>query len=111
MNKNTGAKLITCILPKGKAIPLLQALSEKGCQTANFAYARGSDLIDDQKSSRLLSAEEEKEIVTIVARSEEEAESLFDFSFEHAEMNKKGGGIIYMYPLNMSTPYSVQAPE
>ncbi|MCB0407129.1 MAG: hypothetical protein KDD34_02930 [Bdellovibrionales bacterium] len=108
MDKKTQSKLITCILPKGKAIPLLEALAEKGIRTANFAHARGSDIEDSVKSSKLLPQEDEKEIVTIVAETQELAEELFDFSFEKAEINRKGGGIIYMSSLKYSTPYKVE---
>lgn len=111
MNKINECKLITCILPKGKAIPLLEALAEKGIRTANFAHARGSDIADDAaKRSKILSTEDEKEIVTIVAESAQAGEELFDFAFEHGEINRRGGGMIYMTSLGFSTPYKVEGP-
>lgn len=111
MDKINECKLITCVLPKGKAIPLLEALAKKGVQTANFANARGSDVADTPKGSRLLPDEEEKEIVTIVADSSQSAEELFDFAFEHGEINRRGGGMIYMTSLGFSTPYKVEAAQ
>lgn len=112
MQKTSEAKLITCVLPKGRAIPLLEALAKKGCQTANFANARGSDIADSYGGgSRILSSEDEKEIVTIVAENAEKAEEWFNFSFEHAEVNRKGGGIVYMSSLGFSTHYEVTSPS
>ena len=109
MKKVSAAKLITCILPMGKALPLLEALAEKGIRTANFAHARGRDIQDTQTSSRLLPQEDEKEIVTIVAETEAQADEIFSFCFEHADMNRKGGGLIYQSALGFTTPYSVEA--
>lgn len=109
MNKLNECKLITCVLPKGKAIPLLEALAEKGIRTANFAHARGSDVADTPKGSKLLPDEEEKEIVTIVAETLAQGEELFDYVFEKADMNRRGGGFIYMTSLGFSTPYQVQS--
>ncbi len=42
MQKETNTKLITCILPKGKAMPLQEALVEKKkLQSGNFHFGRG----------------------------------------------------------------------
>ncbi len=111
MNKINECKLITCVLPKGKAIPLLEALAEKGVRTANFAYARGSDIADVAKGSKILATEDEKEIVTIVAESVQVGEELFDFAFERAEIHQRGGGLIYMTSLGFSTPYKVEGMQ
>lgn len=106
MKKDRDAKLITCILPKGKAIPLLEALQKKGVHRANVAFARGTD-IHDPEVKRGLATEEEKDIVTVVAANEEEGEQLFDFIFVNADINRLGGGIIYMTKLPYATPYTL----
>lgn len=106
MTKDINAKLITCILPKGKAIDLLESLHAKGIQRANVAFARGSD-IHDPEVKKGMPQEEEKDIVTIVAANPTEAEELFQFAFEKAEINRLGGGIIYMTSLKTATPYQL----
>ena len=73
MQKINDAKLITCILKKGKALPLMEALNQKGISKINFAFARGSELQDDGGKVK----EKEKEIVTIIADNSAQAEELF----------------------------------
>lgn len=107
MNKTSGAKLITCILKKGRAIPLMEALSEKGLLKINFAFARGSDLNDSVDSKGRLK-ESEKEIVTVVVDDPNKAEETFDFIFEKAKINEPGEGLIYMSCLGYSTSYSLE---
>lgn len=106
MDKNNQAKLITCILPKGKGLSLVKALDERGVHTMNFAFARGSD-IQDPPGKKGLPEEVEKEIVTIVARTPQEADDLFSFAFDKADMNQIGGGLIYMTSLGYTTPYQL----
>jgi nitrogen regulatory protein PII len=107
MNKINGAKLITCILRKGRALPLLEALNERGEQKINFAFARGSDIHDPETPSGKLK-EQEKEIVTIVADSPEKGEELFDFVYEKSGIDEPGSGLIYMTSLSYATGYSVE---
>ena len=100
------AKLITCIVPKGKASPLMEKLYNKGVTRINFAFARGSD-IHDPEGQKGLPVEEEKEILTIVAKNHEEGEELFEFIFENSEINQLGGGIMYMSRLAYAMPYAL----
>ena len=107
MDKQSDSKLITCVLRKGRGIALMEALSAEGHLKINFAFARGSDLHDlVTKSSKRLK-EDEKEIVTIVADSAEQADKIFDFVFDKAEINHPGAGLIYMTSLGFSTNYQL----
>ncbi|NQZ00758.1 MAG: hypothetical protein HRT45_08830 [Bdellovibrionales bacterium] len=108
MEKINQAKLITCILRKGKAISLLEALNERGEKKINFAFARGSDLHDPVTASGKLK-EDEKEIVTIVADTAEEGEELFDFVYQQADIGAPGSGLIYMTSLGYSTTYQTES--
>lgn len=105
MNLNKNSKLITCILPKGKGLPLLQALSEKGVTRADLSFARGSDILAPLDSKGLLQIQEEKELVTVVADDATQAEDLFAFIYEHVDMNHIGGGMLYMGELSLASPY------
>jgi hypothetical protein len=108
MKKMNQTYLITCILPLGKGLPLLEMLVARGATTTHFAHARGSDLHGlTATSEKLLNEEQEKEIVSWVAFSQAEADEFFQVAFESANMNHPGGGMMYMHPLDMSTPFEV----
>lgn len=104
MQKELKNKLITCILPKGKALPVIKVLKDHGITRCNFAFARGSD-IGDPEWKKGLPREVEKEILTVVARDEEQGEEIFDLVFTTAELNKAGGGFMYMTKLAYAIPY------
>lgn len=99
-------KLITCVLPKGKAKSVMEALNEKGVSRINMAFVRGFD-IHDQAAEGKLPDQTEKEVLTVVCESAEEAEELFDYIFEKGEINHLGGGLMYMSQLSGATIYSL----
>jgi hypothetical protein len=97
-------KVITCILPKGRAQPLVSVLSlEKGITTANLHYARGVGRITPL-SHRGIGETSEREIVTVSVPNEA-AEELFEFIYHAAEINRPHGGIMFMHPLYAATPF------
>lgn len=104
MNLETQGKIITAILPKGKSLPVIEALNEKGCTRMNFAYARGYD-IRDTPGQFDKPREEEKEILKVVAKDSREADELFALIFEVGEVNRLGGGILFMADLSHGTPF------
>ena len=98
----SSAKLITCILPKGRAFELQQALlEEKGISGANFHGARGVGRFS-LLSARGIGEQQEKEILEVIV-PEETADELMEYMFFKAEMNHAHGGIIYMNPVPRST--------
>lgn len=99
MKLEASAKLVTCILPKGRAIEILESLQAKGIHRANLAFARGSDIHDH--------IVEEKDIITVVASSGAEADEIFYFLYDKAEINQPGGGIIYITSLRQASPYGL----
>jgi hypothetical protein len=103
-------KLITAILPKGRALPLLKVLQERGVNRANFAFARGFD-IHDPEGKQGLPDYEEKEIVTVVAQNESEAQDLFVLVYEVGEVNCLGGGLVYQQHLNSALPFTLPDVE
>jgi hypothetical protein len=98
------AKLITAILPKGISLGVVRLLrEEKGVNTANFNYARGTGKLTPLKYSGGV-VEHEKEILTVIveaARSEE----IFAYVYEQSGVNKPHGGLMFMYSLKQSTAY------
>ena len=89
------AKLITCILPKGKAFPLQRALvEERGLNCANYHGARGVGRFSPL-SARGFGEQQEKEILEVIVAAEE-ADEVMEYMFFKADMNHPHGGIIYM---------------
>lgn len=101
-----GDKLITCILPKGVAQPLLEKLKqEHGITRVNINSARGSGKITPL-AYRGLGAESEKEILNVAVPAET-AEELFAYIYEEADINRPHGGLMYMSRLLHATPMTL----
>lgn len=108
MDKIKASKLITCILPVGKAMPVLKQLKQEfGIITANINHARGSGRFSPL-TERGVGEQTEKEILSVVVDAQR-AEEVFSFIFFNAEINRPHGGIIYQSALNFSSGY--QIPE
>jgi nitrogen regulatory protein PII len=92
------AKLITCILPKGRATQIQQALvEEKGIHAANFHRGRGVGRFSHIRS-RGIGEQQEKEVLEICVDAEI-ADELFEYIYFAGEMDSPHGGIIFMAPL------------
>ncbi|MCB0391008.1 MAG: hypothetical protein KDD58_06950 [Bdellovibrionales bacterium] len=100
-------KVITCILPKGEALGLLKKLFDKGVTRANFAFARGFDVHDVDNPRTGIPDAVEKEIVTLIADDEHQGEELFDFIFQNGNINRPGGGLIYMSKIQAASIYEL----
>jgi hypothetical protein len=102
LNRLTNAKLITCILPKGRAYGLQKALmEERNFHSVNFHRARGMGRFS-QVTRRGIGEQQEKEILeaTVAAK---DADGLFEFMFFKGKMDQPHGGIIYMTSLPRAT--------
>ena len=100
------ARLITCILPKGKAKPLQEALvRDKGLHAANFHRGRGVGRFSPL-SARGIGEQQEKEILEVNVPAAQ-ADELFEFMFFAGEMDCPHGGIIYMTRLSRGMQMSV----
>ena len=101
-DKLTNAKLITCILPKGRAYGLQQALmEERQIHSVNFHRARGVGRFV-QITARGIGEQQEKEILEAIV-AEDAADDLFEFMFFKGEMDQPHGGYIYMTSLPRAT--------
>jgi len=102
LNKLTDVKLITCIVPKGRAYRLQRALiEEKEIHSANFHRARGMGRFS-RVTSQGIGEQQEKEILEVVV-AEDVADELFEYMFYKSEMDQPHGGIIYMTSLPEAT--------
>ncbi|MCB0419857.1 MAG: hypothetical protein KDD61_02625 [Bdellovibrionales bacterium] len=97
-------KLITCVLPKGKAKGVMEQLNKIGQTRINLAFVRGFDIHDQAPQGRLPD-QVEKEILTVVCSTQEEAEEVFDFVYEKGELDRLGGGLMYMSSIAGTTAY------
>ncbi len=98
----TPAKLITCILPKGRAHALQKVLvEERGIHEVNFHHARGLGRFSPL-SARGIGEQQEKEILEVTV-SEADADELFEFMFFRGEIDEPHGGIIYMTSVPRAT--------
>lgn len=97
-------KRITCILPKGVGLKVVDALlKEKGVTRANVAHARGSD-IGDALDRKGMAREVEKEVLEIVVKSGE-ADEIFEYIYHKANVDRPGGGIMFMAKVSLATPF------
>ena len=99
-------KLITCILPKDVAAPLLKTLREnRGIVSANFNFARGVGRITPL-AYRGVGEQSEKEIVSVVVTADR-ADEIFEFIYHEAQIGRPHGGMMYLTPLARASSYSL----
>lgn len=106
MKLANASKLITGILPKGKAMPVLKQLkAEFNIIAGNINHARGSGRITPL-AYRGIGEQTEKEILNVVV-DEVQAEAIFEFIFFTAEINQPHGGLLFQTTLSGSTRYQL----
>jgi nitrogen regulatory protein PII len=99
-------KLITCILPKGTASPILLKLrDEKNINRVHINSARGMGRITPL-AYRGAGEQAEKEILSVIVE-EDQADDIFYYIYEEADIDRPHGGIIYMRKLDMSTLFTL----
>lgn len=108
MKTLTEQKLLTCILPHGRALPVLEALKEElEILTATMHHARGTGRMTPM-AWRGVGGVAEKDVITVVVPADR-ADEVFGFIYERAGIDRPHGGILYQQPLWKSTEF--QLPE
>ena len=103
MERLHNPRRITCVLPKGKAVPLIHRLhKEKGLEAISMHRGRGRSTAVTESVSYGEYAE--VEVVTLIVEAER-ADDLFEFIFFEADINKPHGGFLYQVPLGHSTRF------
>ncbi len=104
-------KVITCILPKGRALRVARALTKQhGLTAVDIHYARGNGRLTPLRY-RGIGETLEKEVLT-VAVPVAQADEVFEYIYELADINRPHGGLMYMHTLLGATPYHLPAlPE
>ncbi|MBT8115892.1 MAG: hypothetical protein KJP04_10935 [Arenicella sp.] len=94
MNSISDAKMITCILPKGKAIGLQQAIiQERGIDSVNFHRGRGVGR--SSRGSDGIGAQQEREVLEVIIPADK-ADELFSYIYDKVDIGEQHGGIMYM---------------
>lgn len=108
MNVTTDKKLITCFIPKGKSAEIVRLLNEeKGINSANVTGGRGSGILE----SFIYNMWREVDILTVVV-SEGQADEIFEFIYNRADINRIHGGFMYLSQLTKSTVFTLpEIPE
>ncbi len=97
-------KLITCILPHGVALDVLQRLKdEKGIIEASMNSARGMGRLTPL-AHRGVGEQSEKDILNVIV-SAAEADEIFEYLYDIARIDRPHGGLIYMTALGHATPF------
>ena len=86
-------KTITCIIPTGHALELLERLRTEHNVTS--AYAHHARDVASQSAGRGQTIADESEIVTVLV-PEEDADRLFEMLYEAAGIDQADGGLIFM---------------
>ena len=104
MKTVTGEKVITCIMPHGRALPVLEALKEElGILATTVHHARGTGRMTPL-AWRGVGEAAEKDVLSVIVPASR-AEEVFGFIYEHGGINRPHGGILYQRPLGKSTEF------
>jgi hypothetical protein len=102
-------KLITAVVPDdGSDLTLMRALrDEKGIIRANSISCYGSSILAEARSRRgKLPVPKLVRIVEVLV-AETEAEEVFGFVCNKANIGRPGGGIVLQAPVPFATPYEM----
>jgi nitrogen regulatory protein PII len=100
----TDAVLITCVVQRGVADTVVDAVLKVGAQGATVFYARGTGVRQRHMGVLGVTVSAEKEVIHIVAPSEL-ADMIFERAFVAAKLDTPGMGLIYMTALEKMATY------
>ena len=101
-------KRITCFLPKGAGIRLVEMLhKEKNIDSTNVHTGRGLRTVESVKD---YGAWSEQDVLTVIVDAER-ADEIFSYIFFQGELNKPAGGFIYQTSLTKASHYSLPKME
>ena len=99
----TDALLITCVIQKDQAEPVLEAAKNAGAQGATISYAQGTG-VRERMGLVGVTIDEQKEVIRIIV-SEDQSNLIFETLYLAGQMDKPGRGIMYMSKLDRVATY------
>ena len=99
----TDANLITCVIQKDLAEPVLEAAKNAGAQGATISYAQGTG-IRERMGLLGVTIDEQKEVIRIIV-SHEQSELVFETMYLAGLLDKPGKGIMFMSALERVATY------
>lgn len=104
-----GGKIIMCVLPDdGTSTTLLEALKTQAKEYRAFSHScMGTDTFADAKIKPGTLPDAYLVRVVQIATSAEQADDLFAFICDTAQINRPGGGLIMQSALLATTPYEL----
>lgn len=99
----TDVSLITCVVQRGVADPIIQAAREAGAQGATVNFARGMG-VRERLGVLGVAVEVEKEVIHIVVSSEQ-VDRIFEKMYLAGNLDTPGMGIMYITPLEKAATY------
>ena len=99
----TDAFLITCVIQKDQAEPVLEAAKNAGAQGATISYAQGTG-IRERMGLLGVTIDEQKEVIRIIV-SEDQADLIFEAMFLAGKLDTPGKGIMFMTKLDRVATY------
>ena len=99
----TDVSLITCIVQRGLAEPIVKAARDAGAQGATVFYARGSG-IRERLGILGVAVDVEKEVVNIVVASDQ-VDRVFEKMYLAGKLDTPGMGFMYITPLEKAATF------
>ena len=99
----TDANLITCVIQKDLAEPVIEAAKNVGAQGATISYAQGTG-VRERMGLMGVTIDEQKEVIRIIV-SEEQSDIVFETMYLAGQLDKQGKGIMFMSALERVATY------
>jgi len=99
----TDVALITCIVQRGLADPIVKAAREAGAQGATVFFARGTG-VRERLGILGVAVEVEKEIINVVV-SADQVDRIFEKMYLAGKLDTPGMGFMYITPLEKAATY------
>src|SRR5688500_18135815 len=99
----TDVALVTCIVQKGMADPIVRAAREAGAQGATVYYARGTG-VRERLGVLGVAVEAEKEVINVVVATDQ-VDRIVEIMYLTGDLDTPGMGFLYVTPLEKAATY------
>ena len=99
----TDLALVTCIVQKGLADPIVKACREAGAQGATVYYARGTG-VRERLGVLGIAVEADKEVINIVV-ADDQVDRIVEVMYLTGRLDAPGMGFLYVTPLEKAATY------